>query len=64
MNAKKPYSAPQLFQVDLNHEQAILSACSIAASNSMVGGGNQACKPAGCKQASSGIGTDSGSRPS
>jgi hypothetical protein len=29
MNEKKPYSPPQVFKIDLNHEQAILSACSI-----------------------------------
>ena len=31
MSDKKPYSAPQIFQVELNHEQAILSVCSAAA---------------------------------
>ncbi len=29
MNDKKPYSPPQIFQVELNHEQAILSACAV-----------------------------------
>ena len=29
MSEKKPYNPPQLFRVDLNHEQAILSACSL-----------------------------------
>ena len=33
MNDKKPYSAPQIFQVELNHEQAILSVCSVSATN-------------------------------
>jgi len=33
MTDKKPYSAPQIFQVELNHEQAILSVCSAAATN-------------------------------
>lgn len=29
MTEKKPYSPPQLFRVELNQEQAILSACSL-----------------------------------
>ena len=33
MSEKKPYSAPQIFQVELNHEQAILSQCSATATN-------------------------------
>ena len=33
MSEKKPYSAPQLFQVLLNHEQAIISTCSITATS-------------------------------
>jgi hypothetical protein len=33
MSDKKPYSAPQIFQVELNHEQAILSQCSVSATN-------------------------------
>jgi hypothetical protein len=59
---KKPYHAPQLFRVELNPDQAILTACSITAS-SLVGMGNARCKspaqapPAGCKNdASSGMG--------
>ena len=33
MTDKKPYSAPQIFEVELNHDQAILSVCSAAATN-------------------------------
>jgi hypothetical protein len=29
MSDKKSYSPPQIFQVELNHEQAILSACAV-----------------------------------
>lgn len=42
MTEKKPYSPPQLFRVELNQEQAILSACSLmtmsAVANSLVNG--------------------------
>jgi len=62
MSDKKPYSLPQLFRVDLNHEQAILSACSLTASNPMAGGADNRCRPGACKQASS-VG-DSGTRAS
>ena len=31
MTEKKPYSPPQIFQVELNQEQAILAVCSSAA---------------------------------
>ena len=41
MTDKKPYSAPQIFQVELNHEQAILSVCSAAATNMDDTSGNQ-----------------------
>lgn len=32
MSGKKSYSPPQIFQVELNHEQAILSQCMVSAS--------------------------------
>src|ERR1700694_1229070 len=44
MDDKKPYSPPQLFRVELNQEQAILSACSIMAMTPADNGGN------GCRQ--------------
>jgi hypothetical protein len=37
MRAKKPYSAPQLVRVELNHEQAILSVCSLTAGRASAG---------------------------
>ncbi len=63
MTEKKPYSQPQLFRVDLNHEQAILSACSLMATNPMAGGLDLVCRSGGCKKAGLVIG-DNGMRPS
>ncbi|NOT23200.1 MAG: hypothetical protein HOP22_10845 [Nitrospiraceae bacterium] len=60
MDHKKIYDPPQLFRVELNQEQAILSACSLttmsALSNSLVNGcrANGQCQPpgspGGCKK--------------
>ena len=64
MNEKKPYSPPELYRVELNQEQAILSACSImtsAAFNDGTARCNVSFIP--CKRISFGIG-DSGPRPS
>jgi hypothetical protein len=48
MSAKKPYAPPQLFEVALDHEQAILSSCSILTS-SVAAGGTVGCRrPTGC----------------
>lgn len=33
MNEKKPYSPPELYRVELDQEQAILSACSLRTSS-------------------------------
>lgn len=70
MAEKRPYSTPQIFQVDLNLEQAILTACSIGVT-SVIGSGNARCLPVqsglstGCKNASSAGGiSDSGARRS
>lgn len=41
---RKPYTKPECFQVRLDSEQAILSACSIFAMTVADGGGN------GCRQ--------------
>lgn len=66
MTTKKSYTAPQLFEVALDKEQAVLSACSLTArtlSNSMPGG----CRPGGagnCKSHSGAAGRDSGPRAS
>jgi hypothetical protein len=64
MTEKKPYSPPQLFRVELSQEQAILSACSLTASNPMAGGADIRCRAGACKKAAgAGVG-DSGQRPS
>ena len=70
MAEKRPYSPPQIFQVDLNPEQAILTACSIGVP-SLIGNGNARCLPVqsglstGCKNASASGGiSDSGARAS
>ena len=40
MIAKKPYTSPQIFQVELNQQQAILAACHSSAT-SLSGRGNR-----------------------
>lgn len=63
---KKPYSTPTLFRVELNHEQAILSACSLTATG-IVNGGNMSCRPStsgNCKNFTGGGGGDNGPRVS
>jgi hypothetical protein len=50
-STKKPYIPPQLFRVDLNPDQAILSACSLTAMTTQNGGGGN-CRPQNqCKKA-------------
>jgi len=62
MSNKRPYMPPEVFKVDLNPEQAILSTCS-AGVTSNIGNGNARCKPvqpgipAGCKNDSASGGT-------
>ncbi|MEK7236791.1 MAG: hypothetical protein AAB242_09220 [Nitrospirota bacterium] len=66
MTEKKPYSQPQLFRVELNQEQAILSACSLSTTSASVGG-NVGCRPnsaGGCKKRDRTRNRDSGARPS
>ena len=68
MSGKKTYTTPALYRVDLNPEQAILSACSLMTMNGLVGFGNNTCRATGfipCKQGDSigGMG-DSGPRQS
>ena len=66
MDDKKPYSLPQLFRVELNQEQAILSACSLSTTSANQGG-NGGCRPnsaGGCKRRNMVNNTDSGIRPS
>ena len=60
---KKPYVTPQVFRVDLNPEQAILTACSLTTA-SVSNGGNTTCRPSNCKKFT-GVGVgDSGPRVS
>jgi hypothetical protein len=64
MDKKKPYSPPQVFRVELNQEQAILSACSLttmsALANSLLNGcrASGQCEPpgspGGCKKSNVG----------
>ena len=63
MDKKKTYNPPQLFRVELNQEQAILSACSLATTSASQGG-NGGCRPNNCKRRNGGGGSDSGARPS
>jgi hypothetical protein len=65
MKDKKPYSPPQLFRVELNQEQAILSACSLSTTSANQGG-NGGCRPTGtpCKRRNNTSGRDSGARAS
>jgi hypothetical protein len=59
---KMSYITPQLFWIELSQEQAILSACSLAA-NSRVSGGGANCRPGNnCKQVN--VAGDSGARAS
>lgn len=65
MSAKKPYSPPQIFQVELNHEQAILTACSLTATTLRLGDARTGCELRKCKQGKiieDGVLSDSGAR--
>ena len=62
MPERKPYSAPQLVRVELNHEQAILSVCTVTAMTVQAGGGMNCRTQTNCKRASAA--GDSGARPS
>ncbi len=63
MGHKKPYCSPQIFRVELNQEQAILSACSLSTSSASQGG-NGGCRPNSCKRRNGAGGRDSGPRAS
>ena len=62
MTEKKPYSPPQLYEVTLDQEQAILTACSLTTMSIAAGAGvngcrvNGLCEPpgsaGGCKRSS------------
>ena len=49
MSDKKPYSPPQLFRVELNHDQAILASCSLSSGGMMAGATGLGCVSGGCK---------------
>jgi hypothetical protein len=48
MNDKKPYVPPQLFEVPLDQDQAILTACSTATISASAGGTTGCRAPSGC----------------
>lgn len=67
MRNKRAYVTPQIYRVGLNHEQAILSVCSVSAANPKAGGGSASCRSGNCKTDGNppgGGGRDAGPRPS
>jgi hypothetical protein len=48
MNGKKPYTSPQLCEVVLDQEQAILATCSLATMSTSAGGTVGCRPPTGC----------------
>jgi len=67
MPDKKPYSTPQLVQVALNHEQAILTVCETGTSAVQHTASPGFCKsavPNACKRKSNNPGTNNAGRPS
>lgn len=64
MDEKKPYTAPQIFRVELNHEQAVISVCSTTSSNAMAGGAGTGCRSGGCKMGAAGGSSNATGRPS
>lgn len=64
MTEKKHYTTPQIYRVELDQEQAILSACSLFAMSVAAGTGTNGCRsfltcsmapgadPNGCKRSS------------
>ena len=59
---KKPYASPQIIRVQLNHEQAVLSACSVSAVAINNTGARDVCKraPASptCRRGGGSLGVD------
>lgn len=52
MTEKKPYSSPQLYEVTLDQEQAILTACSLTTVSIAAGTGTNGCRVNGrCESA-------------
>ncbi len=63
MSNRKVYVMPQVYRVELKHEQAILSVCTTPATDAMNGAGT-GCRPSnGCKKATGGT-WDNAARPS
>ncbi len=60
MPDKKKYITPQIFEVPLRQEQAVLTSCNTNWSNS-TSGGNGKCTSGGCKN---GGGTNNANPPS
>ena len=58
---KRPYVSPQIFRVDLDHEQAILTQCSILAMNAL-NGMMVSCRVNSCKNTGNPMNADSGPR--
>nr|MBI3612025.1 hypothetical protein [Nitrospirota bacterium] len=61
MPERKAYSPPQVVRVELNHEQAILSVCSLTAATAAPGT-TAKCRNGGCKKAGGGF--NNAGRPS
>jgi hypothetical protein len=52
MAERKPYSTPVLYEVPLDHEQAILTACSLSTMSAAAGTGVNGCRASGvCESA-------------
>lgn len=52
MTERKPYSPPQLYEVTLDQEQAILTACSLTTTSVAAGTGVNGCRANGvCESA-------------
>lgn len=61
---KRPYTTPQVVRVELTHEQAVLSQCSVSAttnSTNLISRCFPNTTPENCKKHASGTGRDSSS---
>lgn len=55
MMTKKPYTAPQIFQVELNQQQAILTACTTTTTSLVTRAGGTGCSDSNtCRRYKSG----------
>jgi hypothetical protein len=65
MTEKKTYSTPVLYEVPLDHEQAILTACSLTTMSVAAGAGLNGCRANGrCETAMCGGGSVGGCKRS